>query len=242
MFYHIYKKYSFKKFIRKIKRELFGWYYFWNSYNHYKKIVNNESLLNLDNLYPCISDNTEQTFIEPVYFFQDTWAFEKIIKLKPKSHMDIGSHHNLVALLSKAIPTCMLDIRPLSLSLDTLSFIRGDTINLPFKDNTISSISSLCVVEHIGLGRYGDKLDPQGSEKAILELKRVLSVGGSLFLSLPIENVNRTYFNAHRAFSENYLFKLFFPLKIKERKYIYGDAFTDYPKPEFGIGCYHLIK
>ncbi len=29
------------------------------------------------------------------------------------------------------------------------------------------------VVEHVGLGRYGDPLDPDGDLKAIAELKRV---------------------------------------------------------------------
>jgi hypothetical protein len=44
---------------------------------------------------------------------------------------------------------------------------------LPFKNNSIECISSLCVLEHIGLGRYGDKLDPFGTEKAIEEIKTI---------------------------------------------------------------------
>jgi hypothetical protein len=38
------------------------------------------------------------------------------------------------------------------------------------------------VVEHIGLGRYGEPMDEQGDLKAIEELKRVLAPGGICFL------------------------------------------------------------
>jgi hypothetical protein len=34
------------------------------------------------------------------------------------------------------------------------------------------------VVEHIGLGRYGDPIDPDGDLKAISELKRVVQKRG----------------------------------------------------------------
>jgi len=67
----------------------------------------------------------------------------------------------------------MVDIRPIDVSLDNLFFVKGSILNLPFRNNSIESISSLCVVEHIGLGRYGNVIDPYGSEKAIKELKRV---------------------------------------------------------------------
>ena len=43
----------------------------------------------------------------------------------------------------------------------------------PFGDRSVPSLSCLHVVEHVGLGRYGDPLDPQGSIKAMRELQRV---------------------------------------------------------------------
>ena len=48
---------------------------------------------------------------------------------------------------------------------------------LPFEDESVESLSCMHVVEHIGLGRYGDILDPDGDSKAISELKRALAVG-----------------------------------------------------------------
>ena len=59
----------------------------------------------------------------------------------------------------------------------------------------MESISCLSVVEHIGLGRYGDALDPFGTVKAINELKRVLTKGGLLLISVPIGK-NALYFSS----------------------------------------------
>lgn len=77
-----------------------------------------------------------------------------------------------------------------------------DYFGLALLDNSVESVSSICVVEHIGLGRYGDPLDPYGSEKAIEERKRIIQSGGDLYLSLPFDDVNRIYFEAHRALKE----------------------------------------
>lgn len=219
------------------------WQRFWSSYHQYKQMLKEPEKINLlSDIYPCLGDDTGETPIEPIYFYQDTWAFEKILKNKPKNHIDVASHHLFIAFLSKVIPVTMVDIRPLSLPLNTLNFQKGTILNLPFADESIDSLSSLCVVEHIGLGRYGDPLDPEGTEKAIKELKRVIKPAGHLYLSLPIDDENRTYFNAHRAFKEEYLESLFHPLKIVDKSYIYGEQLLSYRLKGYGIGLYHLQK
>jgi SAM-dependent methyltransferase len=92
-----------------------------------------------------------------------------------------------------------VDIRPIDTKLKNLTISRGDIVHMPYPDHSISSLSSLHVVEHIGLGRYGDPIDPQGTVKACKELSRVLKPGGKLYLSLPIGR-ERICFNAHRIY------------------------------------------
>jgi SAM-dependent methyltransferase len=222
------------------RKSISEWRLFWKSYCQYKQIAPLSILPSLEYLYPCLSDSTTETIIEPIYFYQDAWAFEKIVQQHPVSHIDVGSHHKFVALLSKVVPVTMVDIRPLSLPLNSLKFLEGSILDLPFEDESIQSLSSLCVVEHIGLGRYGDPLDPMGSEKAIAELKRCIAPGGNLYLSLPIDDENRVYFNAHRAFTEEYLMKLFEPFIVEEKHYIFSQRFTPEREAGFGTGCYHL--
>jgi hypothetical protein len=71
-------------------------------------------------------------------------------------------------------------------------------LDLPFADGSVESLSCLHVAEHVGLGRYGDPLDPDGTRKAALELQRVLASGGRLYFSMPVGEA-RTEFNAHRV-------------------------------------------
>jgi len=235
------------KLVKSLFREYALWKRFWDSYFQYKKLsdlVQDTSAKQnlLVNIYPCLGEDTSETEIEPTYFYQDAWAFERIFEAKPLHHIDIGSHHKFVALLSKVLPVTMVDIRPLSLPLDTLEFKQGSILDLPFEDETVESLSSLCVVEHIGLGRYGDPLDPNGTEKAIAELKRVISPKGNLYISIPIDNENKVYFNAHRAFKESYLYELFHPFVVIDSKYICGNKFTEKSDSGFCVACYHLQK
>lgn len=207
-----------------------------------KKIENKN--FNSFKLAPYLNDKTSFTPLDPVYFYQDTWAARKIFELKPAHHHDIGSSAKTIGILSQFTPITMVDIRPLPLELPNLNFIKGSILNLPFDDNSIDSISSLCVVEHIGLGRYGDSIDSFGSEKSILELKRVLNVGGIILFSVPVYLVNTVYFNAHRAFTRDYILSLFDGFELLEEKYQYGyDLVEAYDACRgFGTGLYMLRK
>jgi len=218
---------------------------FIKEYRIFLKDKNPKYKISINYILPYLKDNTEKTSVEPVYFFQDTWAAKKIFQSRPKHHYDIGSAYKTVGIISQFVPTTMIDIRPIDdISLDNLFFVKGSILNLPFKDNSIESLSSLCVVEHIGLGRYGDAIDPYGSERAIKELKRILKKGGDLYFSVHVDKECRVYFNAHRAFTRSYILELFNDLKLIEEKYIYGKKMYDnYDKSRgFGTGLFHFCK
>lgn len=218
---------------------------FFNDYKKYKKINQNKNFnLRTEDLFPRIYDKTTTTPLDPIYFLQNNWCAKKIFANKPAQHFDIGSDAKFIGLISQFTPTTMVDIRPLTIKQKGLSFVEGSILDLPFKDGGLKSLSSLCVIEHIGLGRYDDPLDSFGSEKAIKEIKRVLSENGNLYISLPIDNKNRTYFNAHRAFTRDYVLELFKPLKLIEEKYIYGNqVFDNYQKENgFGTGLFWFKK
>ncbi|MCK5060229.1 MAG: DUF268 domain-containing protein [Candidatus Pacebacteria bacterium] len=218
---------------------------FFSDYRQYRKVnKNNKFSLETKNLYPRIFDKTEDTPLDPVYFYQNTWCARKIFENKPAHHYDIGSDAKFVGLISQFTPTTMVDIRPIPLFLEGISFVKGDALHLPFKDSAVASLSSICVIEHIGLGRYGDSLDSFGSEKAAKEFARVLAEGGNLYISVPVDTNNTTYFNAHRAFTRDYVIELFSPLRLIEERYIYGDKMCGtYDRNKgFGTGLYYFKK
>jgi 2-polyprenyl-3-methyl-5-hydroxy-6-metoxy-1,4-benzoquinol methylase len=74
--------------------------------------------------------------------------------------------------------------------------------------NKYDSISTLHVIEHFGLGRYGDPIDYYGHIKAIDNITKMLKTGGKLYFSTPI-GPQRIEFNAHRVFSIEYLLNMF---------------------------------
>ena len=83
-----------------------------------------------------------------------------------------------------------IDLRPHKINLENVDFVIGDITNLPFEKESISNISSLSVIEHIGLGRYGDKIDLFGMEKSVKEFNRVLKKNGNLIVSFPFGKKN----------------------------------------------------
>lgn len=195
-------------------------------------------------IVPMVLDRTAITPIEPIYFLQDTWCATKLGERRPAQHVDVASSVKSMALVAQFIPITFVDIRAVDLVVPNFAFRAGSVLELPFADGSVGSLSSLCVIEHIGLGRYGDPLDPFGSEKAAAELLRVLAPGGDLYISVPVDSECRVYFNAHRGFTRDYLLSLFPGLQLMEERYIYGRGLYPNYQPErgFGTGLFHLRR
>lgn len=180
----------------------------------YSKLEEPESI-KLINTYPILDENTETTPFDSHYFYQDIWAFKKICRSRIKTHYDVGSNIEFAGFLTSFTKVVFVDIRPLQVNLKNFSSVKGNIIDLPFSDNSIRSLSCLHVAEHIGLGRYGDPLDSQGTKRACKELARVLAKKGNLYFSLPVGKP-RLCFNAHRIHSPRKILRYFRDLKLIE--------------------------
>jgi hypothetical protein len=107
------------------------------------------------------------------------------------------------------------------------------------------------VVEHIGLGRYGDPLDSEGDLKAINELKRVLAKGGSLLFVVPIGQP-KIMFNAHRIYSYAQIINYFSEFSLEEFAFIpdngnetgllYNPELKLVNQQNYGCGCFYFKK
>jgi hypothetical protein len=100
----------------------------------------------------------------------------------------------------------VIDIRPQPLPVRNVVFRQLDLMR-PLPPEWIActdSLSCLHTIEHFGLGRYGDPLDPEGHLKGLAQLKRMVKLGGLMYLSTPI-GPERIEFNAHRVFAPDTL-------------------------------------
>lgn len=170
-------------------------------------------------MFPRLDDWVERTPFDPHYFYQGNWLARRLASRVPSQHVDIGSSVLTIGVLSAFVPTIFVDYRPLAARQSGLTAVGGDLTRLPFADGSLSSLSCLHVIEHIGLGRYGDPLDPAGARHAAAELQRVLAPGGTLYLSTPIGR-ERVCFNAHRVFSVATIQRLFSDLRLAELSYV----------------------
>ena len=201
--------------------------------------------------YLCLKDKKAQHDVEPHYTYHPAWAARVVAKINPEMHIDISSHLSFCTIVSAFVPVKFYEYRKTNLTLDNLTSESADLLHLPFENESIQSISCMHVIEHIGLGRYGDTLDPDGDLKAIAELKRVLAIGGSLLLVVPIGKP-AIFFNAHRIYSYEQVMSYFEELALEEFSLITEDnekggllrhATGEMADQEiYGCGCFWFKK
>jgi SAM-dependent methyltransferase len=194
-------------------------------YASFKRMSAGDERFSIDwaDRYPCLEDDTQKTSFSRHYIYHTAWAARKVFEISPEWHADIGSALYFSSILSAFRPVHFYDYRPPLLSLDNLTVGHANLMSLDFPDDSIPSLSCMHVVEHIGLGRYGDPIDPDGDLKAISELKRVLALNGNLLFVVPVGQP-KIKFNAHRIYSVDQVLEYFGDLNLKEFNLIPEDA------------------
>jgi SAM-dependent methyltransferase len=176
----------------------------------YRNCRKNNMPLKFRNLYPCLYDYKDQAGkAKGHYFHQDILVARKIFERKPEKHYDIGSRiDGFIAHLLVFREVIEIDIRKLETGVRNLVFIQEDATTLKqMANNSAESVSALHSIEHFGLGRYGDKVNPSADIQAMQSLMRVLKPGGRLYFSVPVGRP-RVEFNAHRVYDPESLMKV----------------------------------
>lgn len=200
---------------------------------------------------PMLSDRTSVMGFDTHYVYHTAWAARVLKELNPIEHVDISSSIIFCGVASAFVPIRHYDFRTPMLNLPNLVCDRQDVTSLSFTDDSIPSLSCMHVIEHIGLGRYGDPINPLGDELAAKELARVLAPGGHLLIVLPLAQRARIRFNGHRIYNLEKVKLLFAKLELVEFSFLNdgkGDLFMrhatekDIQGSDYGCGCFIFRK
>ncbi|MBP6948861.1 MAG: DUF268 domain-containing protein [Candidatus Pacebacteria bacterium] len=245
-------------FLRTIKRILYKIKFFLtfplilkNYILFKKKDVLKRFPIPFSSIQPSLFENTPFTRFDTHYIYHTAWAARKVKEINAKEHVDISSSLYFSSIVSAFTPVYFYDFRPAKLNLSNLTSDAEDVTKLSFPDKSIDSLSCMHTVEHVGLGRYGDPIDPEGDIRATHELTRVLAKGGSLLFVVPIGKP-RIQFDAHRIYSYSMVLEMFSGLTLKEFSLIPDNALTkgiiynatekESDKQEYGCGCFWFVK
>lgn len=205
-------------------------------------------------LWPIISDKYAKAGTINNYFWQDLWAAKLIYKSGKRRHFDIGSRIDgfIAHLLAMDIDVTLFDIREFPGEVEGLhTIIDNATMLKQVSDGSIESMSALCSLEHFGLGRYGDPIDPEACFKCFDAIQKKIKPDGNLYLSVPVGK-ERVEFNAHRVFYANTILECFQDMQlieyscVSEGKLEWNVAIhkydTDSHNGEFRYGLFYFKK
>jgi hypothetical protein len=157
-------------------------------------------------LKPCLHDRYEEGgTTKSEYFWQDLLVARAIHAAKPLKHVDIGSRvDGFVAHVASFREIEVLDVRTISTAVPGVVFRKADLMDPTSVPETsgggyCDSVSCLHTIEHFGLGRYGDPINPDGYKNGIANMAQLLKPGGTYYLSTPIGQ-ERVEFNANWVF------------------------------------------
>lgn len=225
---------------------------FYREFFKVKNLNNKHKRFEIVYKFPINNETTDKTFFDKHYIYHVAWAARKLREIQPQKHVDISSSLYFSSIVSAFVNIELYDFRPPEILLDNLKISKCDLTNLHFNTESIYSLSCMHVVEHIGLGRYGDPINYDGDILAINELKRVLKKGGYLLFVVPIGKKSIIYFNAHRIYTLNQIKEYFSELELLEFVFITskfdntgliknasGDILD---KENYGCGCFLFKK
>ncbi len=124
---------------------------------------------------------------------------------------------------------------------------QGVVPQLPHSDKSVQMLVSYGLIEHIGLGRFDDRLDPEGSSKAFAEINRVVAPGGHFVGYFPVNVELFIAFNECRVFSRDHILNEFPDFELVAEQAILPDSgqatnINDLPDYQKCMWCFDLKK
>lgn len=197
-----------KNILIRFPKRVIRFFEFLSEYRKFKSRNDERLEMNFSEIYPCLKDKTETTPFDRHYVYHPAWAARILAQTKPEYHIDISSILSFGSIVSAFIPIKFCDYRPADLELENYESGKADLKNLDFPNESVPSLSCMHTIEHIGLGRYGDEIDPRGDITAINEIQRVVKKEGDILFVTPLGKP-MIQFNGQRVYSKEQIIEYF---------------------------------
>lgn len=161
----------------------------------------------IDEYEPILSDyfGTEAGLASGGYFYQDIMVANHVLQQQPQRHITVGANiTGFVGHVATFMPITVCDVRPLTeIAHPNIEFVQQDFGARDFDPTglTADSVSCLSCLHHVGLGRYGDPINPRGPFAALDNLAQMVSPGGYLYLGTVVGSTSHVIFNLGRVFT-----------------------------------------
>jgi len=174
-----------------------------------------------------------------------------------KRLLDVGSVGSVlpIDLASQGYEVWCIDVRQYEGNglVPNLKCLVGDVRKTSFEKGFFDCVIAVSTLEHIGLGRYGEWLEPDGDITAVSEISRIMSINGALLVTLPFGKGE--VFPSHRVYNQQRLQTILEGFRVKREDYYARNqsgfwspcakenlADTRSPKVEMGLACIKARK
>jgi SAM-dependent methyltransferase len=128
--------------------------------------------------------------------------------------LDLGccSSQVSLALASRGFPVIGVDFNPYPYRHPNFHAVRGDAMQLPFRPGTFAAVLAISMIEHVGIGHYGDPLAQSGDQAVIYEIARTLKPRGKALITVPFGRARTDDFQ--RIYDPTRLSAVLTPLRV----------------------------
>ena len=191
-----------------------------------------------DEIQKLFNDNFKQEVFEQYlqkasnrenfYYGQtDTWLYQALEKysIENKNICIIGSAnpwYEAVA-ISFGVKTCtVIEYSKRESFHEKITYLQPHEIS----EGNFDACFSISSIEHDGLGRYGDPLDPDGDLKSMKNLKNFLSDDALVYFAVPV-GLDKVVFNTHRVYGENRMPKILTGWEVVDKFGFFERSYTN---------------
>jgi SAM-dependent methyltransferase len=138
--------------------------------------------------------------------------------------LDLGccSSRLPISLASRGFRVVGFDLHPYPYRHPNLMAVQGNAMRCPFGAERFGAVLAISVVEHIGLGHYGDPSAITGDCATVREIARLLRSGGRALITVPFGVALTDDFQ--RVYDSTRLSELLAPFSVVRIEYAWGRA------------------